>query len=148
MYKGQQYGNIFLAIFNGDVTSTQIESFAADIQTITEKESEVFLIALPINVASFPTGLSSILQSLSSFKSATEKVYRFYGIRYSPIMTFIANLATQVLKIKTNTVEAKTIEEMFTIMEKEAVLYPKLKASINYLPEIKEQINQISNAPI
>ena len=143
MYIGHQYGNIYLALFNKEITLADIELFSSDIQSFSEKEEALYLIALPIDVTSFPTGLSPILQSLSVFKSAISKVSRFYGIRYSPIMTFISNLASQVLKIKTNTVEAKSIEELFAIIEKEAALYPKLQESLQYLPEIKAHINTL-----
>jgi hypothetical protein len=144
MYIGKQYGSIYLAIFSDTISTSDAETFGNEIQTLAELEEEIYLITLPVNVSSFPTGINSILQSLSAFKSATGRVSRVYGLRYSPIMTFIANITTQILKIKTNTVEAKDIEELFEILEKEATLYPKLQASVKYIPEIKEQISALS----
>jgi hypothetical protein len=143
MYNLSQYGHIRLAVFSNEVTLSEIEQFAADISSSVQESHDIFLIALPINMTKYPQQVQQVLKAANLLKKATTSVTRFYGLRQSPIMTFIANIVSNLLGIQSNTVEAPSLEDLFKIIRHEANQFPKLNESIGYLDTIQAEIKSI-----
>jgi|GEM_PF-2288981 len=140
MYQNRVFGNIVVAVFSGDVSLANVEAFGKDIEELSQTIDDLYIIGLPLNVTQYPTNLGEMLKSLNLLQSSINSVKRMYGIKINPFLSFLANTATQVLRIKSNTVEAATIDDLYTIMEKEATLFPMLQASLVHIDDIKAYI--------
>ncbi|GAB5493854.1 MAG: hypothetical protein Phog2KO_40690 [Phototrophicaceae bacterium] len=144
MYQNEVYGDFLVTLFYGELTLEDLKNFSNDVENLTHSHDKIFLIALPINVTKFPTNISELLKSVSMLKGTTNSVTRFYGIQMNSVMSFLTKILTQMLGLKTNTVEAKTLDELFPMIEKDAGNFPELQESIHHLAQIRADIDAFS----
>lgn len=145
MYQYKLFGNVMVTIFSEDVTLTDIETLASDVDTLTQTLDEIFIVGLPINPSSYPTNMRDLVKSLNLLKSSVDKVKRLYGIQFNPLISFLSTAATQILRVKGNTIEAKDINDLYRLMTVEGEQFPALRASLVHLDDIKAYIAQFDN---
>ncbi len=135
------YGNFVVTMFAQEITFEDLENFSADIEKLTHSHDKIFLIALPVNVTKFPTNVSQLLKSVSMLKGATSSVTRFYDVQLNSVMNFLTKVLTQMVGLKGNTIVAKDLDELFSVIQKDAALFPALQESIHHLPKIRADID-------
>lgn len=138
------YGNFVLTLFSQDITFEDLENFSENVENLSQSHDEIFLIALPINVTKFPTNVSQLLKSVSMLKGATSSVTRFYDVQLNSVMNFLTKILTQMVGLKGNTVVAKDLDELFSIIEKDATTFPALQASIHHISAIRADIDTLT----
>lgn len=144
MQQTTTYGNFVMTLFAQEITFEDLESFAENIEQLTHSHDEIFLIALPINVTKFPTNVSQLLKSVSMLKGTTSSVTRLYDVQLNSVMNFLTKVLAQMIGLKNNTIVAKNLDELFSIIEKDATIFPALQASIHHLPKIRADIDAFS----
>jgi hypothetical protein len=147
MYTKHLHGDLLVVILSGKVTIDEIKLLASDIDELAGSKEEIFVLALMQSATQFPQNIAQIAKAFQLVNTATKKITRLYGIRYNAIVSYLSHIITQVLRIGTNTVEAATVEELFTLIEREAEVFPSLKASIKNLESIKAEVQHVQVAP-
>jgi phage-related protein len=147
MYTKHLHGDLLVVILSGKVTIDEIKLLASDIDELAGSKEEIFVLALMQSATQFPQNIAQIAKAFQLVNTATKKITRLYGIRYNAIVSYLSHIITQVLRIGTNTVEAATVEELFTLIEREAEVFPSLKASIRDLESIKAEVRHVQIAP-
>lgn len=147
MYQYRLFDHVMVAVISEEITLKEVESFAADVNELTQSLDELFIVALPINLKSYPLNVNELLKSASALKSSTDKVRRLYGIQIHPILTFLANVVSQLLRNKNNLIEAKNLDDLYRLIAIDAELFPNLKASLVHLDDIKAYVSSFE-APV
>lgn len=145
MYQHKIYGNLVVAYFTGEITLEDAKQFATDASKATTTLDHVFLIALPINVTGFPQNMASLLNAARDLQNTSRSLDRWYTIEISKIMTFIANIVTQIMGIKSKVVMKDTIEELLEAIEYDAENIPELHSSIHYLDNIRTDVETLKS---
>ena len=141
MYHHKVYDYIVVALFNNQITIEDIEMFSKDMQQLSQTKGEIYIIASAVDIASYPTNISQLLKALKLLQAVMGQVKRIYGIRFNPAISFLSNTVTQIIRVNTNTVEARDKQHMFEIIRREAQQFPKLQESIHHLDSIEEYID-------
>jgi phage-related protein len=146
MYTKYPHGHLLVVILSGKVTIDEIKMLASDIDQLAAEKEEIFVLALMQSATQFPQNIAQIAKAFQLVNAATKKITRLYGIRYNAIVSYLSHIITQVLRIGTNTVEAGSLEELLSLIEREAELFPSLKASISDLESIKAEIQRVQSS--
>lgn len=141
MYHYKEYDYIIAAVFADEITIEDVKTFSQDIEELTQAKGELFIITFAIDITSYPTNISQLLKSLKLMQGVMGRVKRLYGIQLNPIISFLSNTVTQLIRLKTNTIEARDRQHMFEIVRREAQQSPKLQESIHHLDSIEEYID-------
>lgn len=129
MVKVETYDNIVFVVLSGQLTLEEAESISQAVATNSEKNDEIYLIGIPVNMTGFPPKLTDLLKAVNTMRAAQSQVKRVYGIKYNPVFSFMTSVGTQLLRLKNNTIEADNVDEMFAVIEHEAEVLPTLKGS-------------------
>jgi hypothetical protein len=140
MYDKYVHGHLLIFIFSGDITLPEIEVFFSEMSQASEEVNDIYVVGLLKPGTSYPNNIPEIVKSLRIFNAATKKIARIYGLRFHPIVSFISNVVTKILKLDSNTIEAKSLNELLEIIQREAEIFPNLKASLTEWEAIKAEI--------
>ncbi len=136
------YDHIVVIIISGEMTIDETQQLANTIAILDEKNEDVFMISIPINLTTFPTKVAEMVKASSILQKTQRNVKRLYGIKYNPVFSFISLVAIQLLRLKSNTVEAANLDELYEIIERETELFPTLKSAWEKHGEtIKDKLN-------
>jgi hypothetical protein len=131
MLRLETYHKIVLGIFSEQLTLEDVEHFSATVEKFTRNNDELYLILIPMNISGFPTKLPEIIKAAKAMQTTTARVTRLYGVKYSPLMSFVGNVTTQILHLKNNTIEANTLDDLFARIEAESAIFPGLRESLD-----------------
>lgn len=125
----KQFDHIVLSVSSDQITLKDIETLADAVHAIRQQQSEVYLLAIPVDVTGYPSTVSDVIKAARLMRTSTGQVTRLYGIQYSKALSFISKVVIRMLQLESNTVESATLDELFEAIEYDTDLYPNLKRS-------------------
>ena len=138
----QIYDNIILTIISGEMAVDEAVQIIDVITAKIEASEDIYMITIPIQMTVYPTKVAEMIKVGQALQEAQRNVKRVYGIKYNALFSFLASVTAQVFRIKSNTVEAANLNDLFQIIERDTEIFPTLKRSWEkHGDAIKDKLN-------